>query len=405
MRTINPAIKIPLPVDCSSPGTFAHRSIHERLPLILDRILSDHCYDKQTSSALLDLRQDLSSGRIRHIRAGAHPDPNPWRQYAQSYLQKTWDELPWFFAETYFYRRVLEAVNHFDQPVGNRHDPFLPQKQQAYENSRTSVQFFARRTLALCEQHDGNAFREILLMNLWGNRADLSLWPSGDESAPVFRYDLQNPLLIDHTQLLGTHLQRYSDGALIDMILDNAGLELVGDLCLALYLLETDSARTVRLHAKADPTFVSDTTTEDIQIVLEYMEADSDASVRELGARLNTQRNNRRLILHKDPYWNSPLPGWEMPAETMEFLRGSTLVILKGDANYRRLVGDRKWDLTTSFPLVCGYFPAPLACLRVLKSEVLIGLQPQQEAQLRDSGPDAFTSGAWGLLQCLLPEP
>ena len=404
MRQINPAIEIPPPMDCSLPGSFAYQSIHDRLPSILDRVLSDHLYDEQTMAALLDLKQDLSSGRVRHIQPGVHPDPNPWTQYTEPHLKKRWDELPWFFAETYFYRRVLEAVNYFDQPVGNRYDPFLPQKLQAFERSRTSVQFFARRTLALCEQNDGDALREILLMNLWGNRADLSLWPSGAESAPVFRYDLQNPLLIDHTQLLEAHLHRQSDSASIDMILDNAGLELVGDLCLALYLLETDLASTVRLHPKANPTFVSDTTREDILLVLGHLAADSDGSVRELGARLKTHQKNRRLILHEDPYWNSPLPGWEMPAEAMEFLRNSTLVILKGDANYRRLVGDRKWDFSTAFPLVCGYFPAPLACLRVLKSEVLIGLAPEQEAQLRDSDPDAFTRGTWGLLQCLLPD-
>jgi hypothetical protein len=44
----------------------------------------------------------------------------------------------------------------------------------------------------------------------------------------------------------------------VDYLLDNAGFELLGDLCLADYLLSTAQVQTVRFHAKLHPTFVSD---------------------------------------------------------------------------------------------------------------------------------------------------
>src|SRR4030095_621110 len=44
----------------------------------------------------------------------------------------------------------------------------------------------------------------------------------------------------------------------VDCLLDNAGFELLGDLCLADYLLSTAQVQTVRVHAKLHPTFVSD---------------------------------------------------------------------------------------------------------------------------------------------------
>lgn len=48
----------------------------------------------------------------------------------------------------------------------------------------------------------------------------------------------------------------------------------------------------------------------------------------------------------------------------------SALVFLKGDANYRRLIGDRLWPTDTPFSDVAGYFPAKLCALRTLKAEL-----------------------------------
>ena len=47
---------------------------------------------------------------------------------------------------------------------------------------------------------------------------------------------------------------------------------------------------------------------------------------------------------------------------------------MKGDLNYRRLVGDRLWPPTTPFADVTAYFPGPVAALRTLKSDVIVGL-------------------------------
>lgn len=48
----------------------------------------------------------------------------------------------------------------------------------------------------------------------------------------------------------------------------------------------------------------------------------------------------------------------------------SALVFVKGDANYRRLIGDRLWPTDTPFSDVAGYFPTRLCALRTLKAEL-----------------------------------
>jgi hypothetical protein len=41
------------------------------------------------------------------------PDVAFWNRELAAYQGRTWLEVPWYFAEAYFYRRLLEAVRYF----------------------------------------------------------------------------------------------------------------------------------------------------------------------------------------------------------------------------------------------------------------------------------------------------
>ena len=88
-----------------------------------------------------------------------------------------------------------------------------------------------------------------------------------------------------------------------------------------------------------------------------------------------------------------------MPADLRADLAAASLIISKGDANYRRLIGDRHWPYTTPFDDVVCYLPAPLVALRTLKSDVLVGLKPGQQPILDQKDPDWLINGRWGLIQ------
>jgi len=88
-----------------------------------------------------------------------------------------------------------------------------------------------------------------------------------------------------------------------------------------------------------------------------------------------------------------------MPASLRRKLSEADLLISKGDANYRRLLGDRHWPFTTPFDDIVGYLPAPLLALRTFKSEVAAGLHPEQVADLDKNDPDWLINGKWGVIQ------
>jgi hypothetical protein len=89
----------------------------------------------------------------------------------------------------------------------------------------------------------------------------------------------------------------------------------------------------------------------------------------------------------------------------MQSFAGARLVLLKGDANYRRLSEDRLWSPETSLAEITGYFPAPLLALRTCKSDSILGL-PSGMAEQLDALDDKWrVNGRRGVIQGVDPLP
>ena len=120
--------------------------------------------------------------------------------------------------------------------------------------------------------------------------------------------------------------------------------------------------------------------------------------LRSFAARLKNFIAKGRLTLQDDFFWSAPLPFWKMPPAFRQELAQSQLVFVKGDANYRRLLGDCHWDFTTPLEDIASYIPVPLVTLRTLKSEVVAGLSLEQINRLDKEDPQWLVNGQRGLI-------
>ncbi len=167
-------------------------------------------------------------------------------------------------------------------------------------------------------------------------------------------------------------------------------------------MLSSQQVETIYLHLKPYPIFVSDAMVQDVHHTLTLLATDLDHAVRSLAARLQSFITTNRLCLEDNLFWVAPTPFWEMPQTLQQELAQSALVIVKGDANYRRLVGDCHWAMTTPIETIVNYFPAPVVALRTLKSEVVVGLPPQIE-QLNQENCNWRINGQWGVIHFVNP--
>ncbi|HEY9742166.1 MAG TPA: damage-control phosphatase ARMT1 family protein [Coleofasciculaceae cyanobacterium] len=406
-----PRIPIPPPLMMSEAGSFAHLTLTKRMPAIVQRVIDENDFPPSIVENLETLIQELPHGIVRVLNDEG-PDVPTWSRYLKPFVGKRWIEIPWLFAEVYFYRRIVEATHYFLPGSFQSVDPYEYQKSRGLETAMDSIQELSARVNAWSDTQphrdstlDRTSLIALLYFALWGNRADLSLWPINAEESEESRQEIhlkQTHILVDDTSLIADRVANF-DGVRIDFIVDNAGFELVCDLCLADFLLASNAAGIVYLHLKSHPTFVSDATIRDVHDTLEVLATDEDGEVRSLAHRLQDHIAQGRLLCREDLFWTAPLVFWEMPEELRTELAQSRLILSKGDANYRRCLGDRKWPFTTSFQDIVCYFPAPFVALRTLKSELAAGLQSDQVETLNHEDPQWLTNGQWGVIQFVEP--
>jgi uncharacterized protein with ATP-grasp and redox domains len=382
---------LPLPLMTSEAGSFARHTIVVRKPQIIRQVIEDNDYAEGIVDTLEAFREEIAGREIQPLTKSA-PDAAFWNGEAAAYRGRTWLELPWYFAETYFYRRLLEAVRYFQPGPGQGRDPFAVQKRR---QAQEAVAWLAGTWGALDEVEPEVRFEALLHSCLWGNRADLSnLRVREQAQGGMATRQEQHNIVVNHTEAVAEHLSAGVDR--VDFVNDNVGRELLFDLALADFLLSDGWARRVVLHLKAHPFFVSDAMPQDVQ------ESVALLGNKRLGRRLDEFLATGRLVLKADGFWTRCLMFRQMPQALRADLAQADLVILKGDVNYRRLLDDLHWPPTARLEEIAAYFPVPFVALRTLKGEIMVGLEPGQAEALAAEDAEWLINGKRGVVHFCL---
>lgn len=382
----------PAPVILADvPGSFPHSVLMQRHPALIAATRSAHPYPPAIQAALDDFETEITTGLVRPLPDRA-ADAEDWNiRWNHGYIGRRWTDLPWLWAESYFYRRLLETVRYFDAGPWHRVDPFGPVK--AAELNATAVDDELASFAGVLDRPPGERFPALVQAALWGNRADLGFNLSKPDAAgrtAVAR------LVIDDIQAVWAYANRQAPMTMT-VIADNAGRELIPDLMLIDMLLTEGLAGSVALHVKPYPYFVSDAITDDVTAALDRIET-GPAAVATAAERLRRALAGGRFTVSAASMFCAPVPYREQVAELAAVVGGSGLTILKGDLNYRRLIEDRMWPPTTPFAELTGYFPTPLVSLRTLKSDVVAGLDSDQVHRLDATGDDWRKSGRYAMV-------
>ncbi|GAA3451421.1 damage-control phosphatase ARMT1 family protein [Dactylosporangium matsuzakiense] len=366
-------MRVEPPVIVSSdPASFPHSVLRDRHPAIVERVLRAHPYPPEVRTELQLLVQEV---RVEPLRADAH-DAAAWAAWGAGFWGQSWFDVPFLFAENLFYRRLLEAVGYYGAGAWRGIDPFGPQKASDAPTPQELEALAALEGLPEAEQEAA-----LVRAAVWGNRADLGFKLVAGHVEQV------DELLVDD----GKRMWELVGGGTVIVVADNAGRELLPDLVLIDFLLRTGRAARVELHVKPAPYFVSDALTADVLDELRRFPAGSP-----IGGRLTAALRQGTLQLYSHSFYCAPLTFHDAAPELAGRFAAAELTILKGDLNYRRLVGDRMWPSSTPFAEVSGYFPGPVAALRTVKSDVVTGLAAGAERSLPASWR---TSGAFALVQ------
>lgn len=337
-------------ISIDVPGSFAWGVFHERHPKLIQQVLDALPHGPDERTAVERLLAESTTGVLEPLGADA-PDAAQWLEWGEGLWGKPWDEAPFLWAESYFYRRLLDATGYFRPGAWQGVDPFAPFKNAELAGAAVDDELAALSKLpGLTESQRAEA---LLSSALWGNRADLSFQITAETGAPT-----TSDLVADDSDLLWAELER-AKGGRVCVVADNASRELLPDLVLVDHLLACGLAAQVVLYVKPQPYYVSDATMADVLASVERLRTAPTEAAKAVGERLWHAMNSGTLAVRTHPFFCAPLPFHDMPADLRAEFTGAAMTILKGDLNYRRLVGDQLWPPTTSFTETAGHFPLP----------------------------------------------
>ncbi|MBB5122466.1 damage-control phosphatase ARMT1 family protein [Streptomyces eurocidicus] len=378
----------------ADPGGFGRGVFHERHPALVERLCESNPYGPGQRSGLRELlAESASDTAVVRPPEETTPGREQWLGWGREYFGRPWRDVPFLWAESYFYLRLLECVGYFAPGPWQGVDPFAPMK--AAELADPALEADTAWLDGLDRSAPAEAFRTLLLASLYGNRADLGFRLVRDEGA-----EDGVPLLADDSGALWRHLGGRSPGE-VHVILDNAGRELLADLLLVDHLLLTRRASSVFLHVKPRPYFVSDAVTTDVRDCLVRLSSFGGEAGKAAG-RLREAAAHGRLRVGGHEFFCSPLGFGELPAGLRAQLGAARLCVFKGDLNYRRLVGDRAWPATRPFADAVAGVPGSPVALRTLKSDVVVGLRRKTAERMDVIRPGWRTDGSQALVQARL---
>jgi len=383
-------IDVPAQFNTSIKGSFARDIIQNIYPNLLNNILENNILSKNKMDKLTEFYDEITRGKVKKPQED-NTLSHQWNNIQDIYNKKTWLELPSYWAESYFFYRLGE-IFEYTLKKGSFEDPFFVKKDLELEDFKITPLLTKCESIlkALDIDNKKDIITKGFLLSLVGNRADLSHSISNYRNTVEIN---EKTILSNNLELIiDTFLKKESNSLIF--VVDNSGEELIFDLLLSIILLKYKVFNKISIHLKPYPFFVSDATLSDVQHLFTKIPNTS------LFKKLLKEYTNRGLLTFEaDYFYTSPYFMYEMPKNLWDKFEKASCAIYKGDLNYRRLLGDAKWDTNIDFEYITDYFPTSLIALRVMKSDIAVGIPDPIVSTLVDTNSSWKSNGKYSVIQ------
>jgi hypothetical protein len=270
-------------ITTSQQNAFPQQTILKQHPRSINQVVYDNDYTLEIRKILFRLKEEIVNNvKIQPLTEDIG-DKHQWNHYLDQFKEKTWLERPWYFAETFFYRLLLEVIDYFQSGRFRKRDPFHRSKRDEITSGMdTLIQTIG--SLGKIEDIQ-RGFEQRLHASLWGNRLDLSNFTVKNaikqQQATIER---ENIIINDFSKIY--HIFKTETVSNIAFFNDNVGMELEFNLLLADFFLEMKWVDTVVFYLKPYPFFVSDAMIKDLQETLRIFKSGSYSNVNDLGNRI-----------------------------------------------------------------------------------------------------------------------
>lgn len=433
--------------------SFAYSTVHKRWPLIIEgaiKDVTDTIATKPTlatsgetildslKSILVSFKNDEVVRPFNSEEFGLNPDLSHYNSSLESIDRQpvTWLTGPWLYLECYLYQLINIQFISSTETFWHTFDIFENLKNSTFKQSELGVLELCKRYQVLHQQLDENVdketlkllFHEFIDISLWGNATDLSLLAGNVtlediksvQGAEVRKKNEENILVNDLDQAWSYLTTKGMNR--IDIVLDNSGFELFADLIFTLFVLDSKLVNEVHLHCKEIPWFVSDTMPKDFHALLAqlvdkefypniHQNSGDSRAIQFLHSKLVSYHQSNQIVIKSNPFWTLDYNYWNLAksGDLYDDLLASSLVIFKGDLNYRKLTGDLQWDKSTPFTTAIqglAKSKLPVLSLRTCKADVVVGLEKgvneklieKYKAMGNEVGEFWSSSGKWAVI-------
>lgn len=341
---------------------FADYTITRRLPKVLSSVEEQlaACGKLEAASTML---QDIIDEREINIQNFACPTLF-WEEYINGLKGCTWGSLAFFDLEFLFYHGLNSIAGFFETGL----DVFRNTREIALAEAIPSLESGLAQ---MSDLSDTDLLKATISCSLFANEADYSQLITSQSDSKLW----DGRILFDESDDLILRLHQLPDPAEVHLIADNAGHELSWDLVMIDVLLRLFDTLRVSLHVKPSPMFVSDALSSDVKETLNSLSRSSLSRETVLmSQRLKHAIECGKLRVCAEADWGEPRHFNKLDADLSMTLSNSSIVISKGDLNYRRFVRDLQWPLDIPVEVATSGVPFKAFTLRVLKSDALVGI-------------------------------